>query len=205
MSLAVVFERGWEEFSKFFHRRTSDRLHEELRLKLREQLVLLRADVVDYVRSARHGVMNSPLTILTKRGNRPLIDRNYLLQGVKIGIEETGSTRSSLGRSMDGGIGVRWGERNATGRPLWLVATSLHEGMIVRVTPAVRTAVYAAMRERGKGRANKYTKGVKLTGEGGASTWRIRARPFLRVPFEAAHERIRVALGEAVTLTLQKR
>jgi hypothetical protein len=191
---------AWSSFLKLFGPTTRGKLDDEVRKRMREQLKLLRLDILRYTETAPHGIANSPLTILTKRGNRPLIDTRRLQQAIKIAANWEGRGTS---RTLWGAVGVQWGARTRNGRDLVVVARTLHEGGTVRVTKAVRAAVFAELRRRGQGNRNKYTKGVFLTGGSGARTWRIRPRPFIRVPFEAAQPRIRVALGSGVAFTFE--
>lgn len=198
MSVAgVAFRGAWKAWHSLMGPKTRGDLREELRRAVREQLVLLRKDILAYIDAAGHGVANSPLTVLTKRGNRPLIDRGYLRTRLRL------EGPVVEGAWVVGGVGIRRTDVGHGGRNLGKIALMLHNGGTVKVTPRVRAAVFAALRERGRGRRNMYTKGVELLSSGsGASEWRIRPRPFVEVPFEKAQERIRVALGGAVEFSL---
>lgn len=193
MGFKLRFNRGWGKFISYFsERRRRDLLYRETQRKVKEQLVLLRRDIVQYVQDERHGVENSPLTILTKGSSKPLVDRGDLRQGIS---EET----AVKPRGVDGAVGVLRSKRSSDGQKLWNVAAALHEGYTVRVTPKVRAAVFAEMRKR-RGRRVE----VPSSGAAGASTWKVRGRPFIQVPFDDAEERIKMALGDGVRLTLMR-
>ena len=187
--MAVKFSAGWKKFLKRFSGQTRKEVRAELRQKIREQLGLLRRDVISYIDSEKHGVPNSPLTILVKGSSRSLVDRGDL----RMVSVRTESRRNEI----LGGVGVLRTRRSRDGKVLWNIAVALHEGFVVRVTPQVRAAVFAEMRKR---RGKK----VRFGGGGGSKLWRVKARPFIREPLEVAETRIRLALGDAVKVTFQK-
>ena len=191
MGFKLQLKGAWREFREFFNRkRRRDRLRREMRDKIREQLGLLRRDIIEYINTESHGVPNSPLTILIKGSSRPLVDHSDLRSSVNV------RTKIST-EGVFGGVGVLRMKRGKNGKTLWNIAVALHEGYTVKVTPKVRAAVFAEMRKR---RGKK----VRLESSQGARTWKVRGRPFIKDPFEAAEERIRMALGEGVRLTLRK-
>jgi hypothetical protein len=181
----------WGKFTRFLNRRRRRReLQEGLRRQVQRQLHLLKNDIIAYIDAERHGVPNSPLTILVKGSSRPLVDRGDLRQSVNVRTEVRGD-------NVMGGVGVLRTKRSREGKKLWNIAVALHEGFTVKVTPAVRAAVFAEMRKR-------QGKKVKFTGTGGSKTWKVKGRPFVEDPFEAAVPRIKLALGDAVIVTLRK-
>lgn len=190
MSLKVG-TKGFDAFRRFFdRRRRKDAFDGEVRKKLQRQLVLLRADIVRYVDTEAHGVPNSPLTILVKGSSRPLVDRGDLRMSINWRTH-------NLGGRVFGGVGVLRTRRTKDGRSLANVAAALHEGFTIKVTDKVRAAVFAEMRKR---RGKK----VRFEGGSGARTWKVKGRPFVRVPFEAAGPRIKEALGDAVHLSFER-
>jgi hypothetical protein len=187
--------KGFTEFVKAFDgRRARQRLEREQRKKMRAAVLLLRTEVIQYIDSEKHGVPNSPLTILIKGSSRPLVDHGDLRQGITTAVEvQRGKVHGAVGVLKKGRV------RGAGGRFKRApnVAAALHEGFDVKVTPEVRKAVFAEMRRR---RGNK----VRIPeGGGGAKTWHVRGRPFIREPLEENEERIIAELGEGVKLTLR--
>lgn len=201
--------RGWDKFLRFLDpRRAKKALQRELRRKILEQLHYLRRDVISYIDSEKHGIPNSPLTVLIKGSSRPLVDRGDLRQSVSVGVE-------GRGRTVRGACGVLRTARGTGGKALVNVAAALHEGFVIRVTPKVRAAVFAELRKRtgkkvrmrgpgGRFAGSKVTGGARFAGGTGAKVWRVRGRPFIGEPFEAAKARIALALGDGVKLTLNK-
>ena len=145
-------------------------LRKNVGMQIRRATETLRLNVNRYIETERHGIPNSPLTILAKGSSKPLVDRGDLRQGIETDHHEGP-------RSIVGQVGVSRTRRKKGGGKLINVALSLHEGTTVKVTEEVRKAVFAAIRER-------TGKSVKFDGKGGSKTWRIRGRPFIRVPFE---------------------
>lgn len=189
--MSVKLSGDWKKFLRKFSSRAREEFQKELGKKVQEQLRLLRRDVIRYVDSEQHGVPNSPLTILSKGSSRPLVDRGDLRESI--------NTRTEVTRTeVRGGVGVLRSSVNADGKKLWNVAAALHEGFVVRVTPKVRAALFAEMRKR---RGKK----VHFESSEGSRTWRVKGRPFIEDPFKAAEERIKLALGDGVKLTLQKK
>jgi len=186
----------WAKFLRFLEpKRARREFRKKVRREMRRQVELLRRDVVGYIDGERHGVPNSPLTVLIKGSSRPLVDRGDLRAGIRTGVSAKGSNAVAV--RLRGAVGVLRTARNAGGRGLVDVAVSLHEGFVIRVTEKVRAAVFAELRKRRGGK-------VRFEGKGGegARTWRVRGRPFLREPFEAAVPRIELAFGESVKATL---
>lgn len=188
--MGVKLSGDWKKFLRKFSSRAREEFQRELRRKVQHQLGLLRRDVIQYVDSEKHGVPNSPLTILSKGSSRPLVDRGDLRESI--------NTRTEVTRNeVHGGVGVLRSSVNREGKKLWNVAAALHEGFVVRVTPKVRAAVFAEMRKRRR-------KKVNLDSSEGSRTWKVKGRPFIEDPLEAAEERIKLALGDGVRITLRK-
>lgn len=162
---------------------------------MRRAVLLLRTAVIRYIDSEKHGVPNSPLTILIKGSSRPLVDHGDLRQGITTAVEVSrGKVHGAVGvlrKAKTRGAGGRF--QKATN-----IASALHEGFTVRVTPEVRKAVFAEMRRR---RGKKVR--VPAGGGGGAKTWIVRGRPFIREPLEDNEARIIEELGEGVRITLK--
>lgn len=196
--LKVSLRGAWDALRDFLNpNRAKKRLQEELRRKVAEQVQLLRADVVGYIDAAKHGVPNSPLTIMVKRSSRPLVDRGDLRQSI------SGETEVE-GDAVRGAVGVLRSARGKGGRSLVNVAAALHNGFRIKVTEKVRAAIFAEMRKRA-GRKRKKRGGVevgRLSGTGG-KVWVVRGRPFILEPFLEAEQRIVLALGEGVRVTLK--
>lgn len=193
MSLVL---RGVKRFIQAMDpRRARARLEAEQVRRMSRAVALLRGDVIEYINSEKHGVPNSPLTILTKGSERPLVDRGDLRQAISTAVESAGNVvRGAVGvlRTARRGRGGRFKTSAAN------VAAALHEGFTVKVTDAVRRAVFAEMRRR----RGKRAKPARVGG-GGAKTWRVRGRPFIRDPLDAAAERIAAELGDGVRTTLR--
>lgn len=147
----------------------------------------LRAAVVRYIDSEAHGLPNSPLTILAKGSSRPLVDRGDLRQSIEATYHETPG-------QLVGGVGVA---RSASGKNGHVnVAAVLHEGTVITVTDKVRKAVFASIRDR---------RGQSVRHEGGGrKIWRIRGRPFVRVPFELQLNDIKTMILDGVRRTIEK-
>jgi len=80
------------------------------------------------------------------------------------------------------------------------VAAALHEGFAIKVTEKVRAAVFAQVRKRMKRRKLK----LGIPSDGATKVWVIKGRPFVKVPFEEAQDRIMADLGNGLTLTFKK-
>lgn len=198
MPLKLTLKGAWNNFLNFLSpSRARMILQAEMRRKVNEQVQLLRRDVVKYINEQRHGVPNSPLTVLTKGSSKALIDRGDLRQSIN-------AVTSVEGGRVIGACGVKRSARSKSGGKLVNISAALHEGFTVKVTPAVRAAVFAKMKERSKNRRKKLGPAALMTGGTGATVWVVRGRPFIREPFEAAETRIIMALGNGVRLTLKK-
>jgi len=193
--MGIRFNDGWRRFKRFFsRRRREDEFRRELRKKIQQQLILLRRDIVGYIDSEKHGIPNSPLTILIKGSSKPLVDRGDLRQSINLRTEITRE-------KVHGGVGVLRTKRSKDGKVLWNLAIALHEGFVIKVTPKVRAAVFAEMRKR-RGKKTKFV--PTDPGAAGSKNWKVRGRPFVEDPFKAAETRIKVALGDGVQLSLSK-
>ena len=185
--------RGFDIFRRAFDRKRVKRTAQtELGKKIQQQLVLLRGDIIEYINAEKHGVPNSPLTILIKGSSRPLVDYGDLRQSINTRVVQEGEF-------VHGGVGVLRTRKSRDGKKLWNIAAALHEGYKIRVTPAVRRAVFAEMRKRQRKR-----KRVAFEGGSGAKTWVVKGRPFIKDPLEAAKPRIIRALGKGVEITMME-
>lgn len=183
--------KGLKEFQEFANgRKRKDKMETSIRKKLQQQLIFLRRDIIKYIDSESHGVKNSPLTIMVKGSSRPLVDRGDLRNSINWRTHDQGDM-------VFGGVGVLRTRKTRNGKPLFSVATALHEGFVVKVTPKVRAAVFAEMRKR---RGKK----IQFTGGGGSKSWKVKGRPFIKVPFKEAVPRIKEALGDGVKLSFEK-
>ncbi len=186
--------RGFRRFARAFkRRRLRRRLNTEQGRRMRRAVLLLRTEVLDYIDSEKHGVPNSPLTVLIKGSSKPLVDRGDLRLGITtdVGVH---------GKDIFGAVGVLRTRRTKDGKKLFNVAIALHSGFTIKVTPAVRAAIFAELRKRrGKGvRAD--TSGTR---GGGAKTYRVRGRPFLLEPYIENERRILEILGDGVRVTFK--
>ena len=183
--------KGFGKFLRAFaEKRIAGILRDQERLAMQRTVVFLRAEVLSYIDEERHGVPNAPLTTLIKGSSRPLVDRGDLRNSITTEVV-------GRGREVHGAVGVLRRRRAKRGRRMTDVATALHEGFVVRVTPKVRAAVFAELRKR---------QGKKARGSGGrgSSTWRVKGRPFIRDPLHENGERIVDMLGEGVLTWTRK-
>jgi hypothetical protein len=112
--------KGMDKFINYFNeRRRKTEMDKDLRGKIQQQLELLRTDIIQYIDAEKHGVPNSPLTILVKNSSRPLVDHGDLRQSINWRTKV-------LKQFIHGGV----------------------EGFLVKVTPEVRAAVFAEMHKR---------------------------------------------------------
>ncbi len=194
--MSVVFSKGWERVKRALSRRRFRRLVMTAQEReVSNQLNLLRADIVRYIDAERHGVPNSPLTVLTKGSSRPLVDRGDLRESVNVRGPKL------VAGVITGGVGVLRGRRTRKGKSVANVAIILHEGAVIKVTPKVRAAVFAELRRRAGGRRPRP---VAAGSDRGASRWVIKPRPFVKDPFKAAEPRIKEALGDAVEISVKR-
>ena len=158
-------------------------IRDEVGRQIKLATMQLRRNVVRYIETQRHGVPNSPLTVLAKGSSKPLVDRGDLRQGIVTDFY-------ALPSSLVGVVGVKRSRKTKDGKKLVNVALALHNGAVVEVTPAVRAAVFAAIRER-TGRR------VQFSGRGGSRRWRIKPRPFIKIPYDEFEPMAirRIALG----------
>ena len=189
MGVGVKFSNGWGKFTRLFSNKAKRKFQKKLQKKIAYQLGLLRRDIVSYIDSEKHGIANSPLTILTKGSSRPLVDHGDL-RSVNIRTEIDGD-------SVHGGVGVLRTKMNKDGNKLWNIAIALHDGFVVNVTPKVRAAVFAEMKKR-------QGKKVRFESSDSLKKWKVKGRPFIEKPFKDAESRIRLALGDAVEVILHK-
>jgi hypothetical protein len=190
--------KGWRRFVKAFNeRRARRRLEDESIRRMREAVLLLRTEVLEYIESEKHGVPNALLTILIKGSEKPLDDRGDLRNSI------TTDVVGSRGK-VHGAVGVLRRARKR-GKRLANVAAALHEGFKIRVTEKTRRAVFAELdrRLRRKKRKRRAARAARA-GAGGARTWRVRGRPFIKDPLEANERRIEEILGEGVRVTFKK-
>jgi len=165
-------------------------LRREVGHQMRRSAEMLRREVHEYINSERHGVPNSPLTVLIKGSSRPLVDRGDLRQGIETDV-------SFRPNAIVGQVGVTRTAKNRDGKSLHNVAMMLHEGATIKVTPEVRAAVFAKLRERQGG-------GVRFNGGGGSRTWIIRGRPFIKEPFESQTPAIVASIREGVRRAMKR-
>lgn len=184
---------GMKKFLRAFaEKRISGILKNKEQLAMKRAVLYLRSEVLAYINEERHGIPNAPLTVLIKGSDRPLVDRGDLRLAINTAVE-------GKGRTVEGAVGVLRRRRAKRGRKMVNIATALHEGFVVRVTPKVRAAVFAELRKR----QGKKARGKKSSG-GGSSTWRVKGRPFIREPLETSHERIVKILGDGVMTWTKK-
>ncbi len=185
--------KGIDKFIRYFsEKRRKDHMNRDMRSKIQRQLELLRTDIIQYIDAEKHGIKNSPLTILSKNSSRPLVDHGDLRQSVNWRTK-------ILKNNVIGGVGVLRTKVNNDGKKLWNIAIALHEGYIVKVTPEVRAAVFMEMRKR-RGKKVRFNSNASS----GAKTWKVRGRPFIEAPFFGAIERIKKALGDGVNISLKR-
>ena len=187
--------RGFKKFARSMRKKwVKRRLNTEEGRRMRRAVLLLRTEVIGYIDAERHGVPNSPLTVLIKGSSRPLVDRGDLRLGI---TTEVGLHR----KEIFGAVGVLRTRRTKDGKRLFNVAVALHNGFTIKVTPAVRAAVFAELRKRRGAGVRAETSGRS---GGGARTWKIRGRPFILEPYLENEQRILDELGEGVRVTLKR-
>lgn len=190
--IKITLRKGWDRLLRAISpRRARKHLHAQMRLRINQQLQLLRSDVIRYIDGEKHGVPNSPLTILIKGSSKPLVDRGDLRKSVNVDVR-------NLNTRIRGRCGVIKFRHKGSG--FKNVAVALHEGFTIKVTPKVRAAVMAELRKRQKGKVRFDSSG----GGGSKSTWVVKGRPYLGDPWEEAQDRIRRALSEGVKVTFKK-
>lgn len=191
MSTAFVKVQGFEHLIRAMRKETSRRIiREEVGKQIRRATMTLRVNVNRYIETERHGVPNSPLTVLAKGSDRPLVDRGDLRQGIE--------TDYHAGRrALVGQVGVSRTRSKKDGKKLVNIALALHEGTVIKVTDEVRAAVFAQIRKRTGQR-------VEATGDGPKRTWRIKGRPFIREPFEEFTNMAKIRIGLGLKKALQR-
>lgn len=164
----------------FAKKHVQDLIRREVGRQLRRTGETLRKNSIRYIDTQRHGVPNSPLTVLLKGSSKPLVDRGDLRQSIEARFKHL------RGIDMKTEVGAN---RRANGAD---IAWSLHEGFTLKVTPELREQVFAAIKKRrGKVRIPKQTGKPK-------KVWRIKGRPFLRVPFEELEGRAKLNIAYGV-------
>ena len=186
--------QGWGEFLGFLDGGAKKHLDDEVKAKMQRSVDAIRAASIAYIRSAGHGVPNAPLTALIKGSSLPL---GELLAAITTAVEVT--SEGVVGACGLQRTGARVGKGGGHAYGLVNVGIMLHEGFVIKVTPAVRAAVFAELRRR-QGKSARIPSGSGS----GAQTWRVRGRPFIRVPLEQATPTIVAELGEGVLIAFKK-
>jgi len=129
------------------------------------------ADARDRILDEKPFEENSPLTVALKGSDTPLLN--------------DGDLAGSLTYIVDDWKGVRLGVRSRKLRSGRYLAEVLHNGATLKVTPAMRRAVFAKLRERAKRdkRARSFARSIR--GMPAKGVWIIPPRPFLSTTFES--------------------
>lgn len=169
-----------------------DMLRQEVGKQIHRSAQTLRRNVVRYIDAERHGVPNSPLTVLVKGSSKPLVDRGDLRQGIETDVV-------FMPNAVVGQVGVSRVAKGKGGKGLSNIAKILHEGTTIKVTPKVRKAVFAKLRQRQGG-------GVRFDGGGRSAkrTWVIKGRPFVREPYEELEPRILMNIAFGVKKAIDR-
>lgn len=185
---------GFQKFIQFFDPKIRNKnFKKRLKAKMKEQLKLLRKDIHLYIDNAEHGIKNSPLTIMLKGRDRPLIDTRTLRKSIRFGT-------SISAKKVEGACGLRKGVTHPNGKDLSLIGAALHNGYTVQVNERVRRAIFWQLQQRlGKRFSGFRFKGNKKT------HYVVRGRPYILSPFQKAEKRIKKALGNGVKLSLKDR
>lgn len=151
---------------------------------------------------------NAPLTVTIKGRDYPLVDHGDLMRNIRVsrvtpttyfvGVLNTERWRS---HSQDGNS---YSNARRDGRMPVDIAEILHEGFVIRFTPAVVRAIMAKLDARGGSRGKAGTSGVSGSSGLVGSVRIVPARPFIRTPFNdpafrtRALARWRLALAAAL-------
>jgi len=189
--------RGFKELVGWLRGGTQKNLQDEMRARMRRAVLAVRKASIEYIKSETHGFPNAALTVLIKGSSKPLKDHGDLIAAITTAVEVTKNRIVGACGLMRTGARVRRGGGRARG--LVNIGIALHEGFVVKVTPAVRAAVFAELRRR---QGNKAAKQIP-SGQA-EQTWRVRGRPFIRVPLEQSAAAIAAELGEGVVTAFRK-
>lgn len=94
-------------------------------------------------RAIRSGVYakNSPFTIAYKGSSKPLVDHGDLIRALAFEVVHADGRLVLF-------VGINRKARSRTNARVYDIALALHEGFSLRVTPAMRRAVWAKLRQR---------------------------------------------------------
>jgi len=190
--VSVVLTGDWARWEKLvdgpnFQRR----LAKVMPVAFRRIGLLLVGNMRKAIRSGNYAP-NAPLTKLTKKSSKPLVDRGDLMRALTFDSQHnpTAGTYSVW-------VGLSRKARDKDGNEVANIGAALHEGFSVLVTPEIRRAVFAKMNERNKGAK------VQPTGAAAKAVWIIPPRPFVTQPVEASKNAVLLILNDAYKTALQ--
>lgn len=179
---------------------TIKNLEAEIRKATTDNALYLVKKVKEQIR-ARRLTANAPLTLALSSGQIPLLKEKNLFDAIGF----------TLKSSFEAEVGLSEGKRTTGGvksRPFDMekVVLLLHEGYTIDVTPEMRAAIAASLREKKGRNATRSSEAFKEREGKGRTTYRVPPRRFLTTTFknDAVQERVRRRWREAVETALLK-
>jgi len=189
---------NWNNFLRALDPKAFEqRLRREVRRATQRNALIVQRAIRKRIQEGDYAA-NSPLTLAIKAPkSKPLVVSGGLFQAIT----------QELASDFVAFVGLKFGAKGKDRQDLVNVGLALHEGFTLKVTPAMRRAVFAKMRanrskakeqhlakipgarvESGpatRGGDGRFVKGAKIRVEGqGAETWVIPSRPFVRQVIE---------------------
>ena len=155
--------------------------------------LLLVGEMRKAVRAGKYAP-NAPLTKAMKGSSKPLVDRGDLMRALTYDVYKLGTAWV-----LDVGI-----NRQARGKGgmVYNLGRALHEGFTLKVTPAMRAAVFAKLAER-QGAKRAAAVRAKIAGLGAHAVWVIPPRPFIMDPVLHNWPQVRGLMQEAYSKALR--
>ncbi len=175
MSFTITF-KNTKKFEKFLSKAHMEILRQEVHKATATNLATVQDAIVR--RIIRRGqTKNSPLTLALKpHTDIPLMNTGQMSRAIETHLQD----------SFNGTVGFLKDQKTSNGMKMSVVVPGLEKGYTIRLTPAMREALFVKMREVG---LLKRVPGVRATTAG---VLRVPPRPFITPVFES--KRIRAKL-----------
>lgn len=147
------------------------------RATLKSALMLVRAAQIN-IRQGKDFAGNAPLTLALKSSNRPLIDKLNLLRAIRYELQS--SFRAEIGVFKDRFSTGSKGKGHRTLLEMQKLVELLESGFVIKVTPKMRAAVMAAIKNSdslGGAKKKKALDGINKVS--GTATYRVPPRKVL--------------------------
>ena len=170
MSMTITF-KNTKKFEQFLSKAHMEILRQEVHKATATNLAIVQDAIVRRIIQRGKKADNSPLTLALKNTNIPLMDTGQMKNAVEAELQD----------SFNGTVGFLKDQKTSHGMKMSVVVPGLEKGFTIKLTAAMRRALFAKMRKAG---IAEPAPGKRSTTLGELN---VPGRPFITPVFHSKH------------------